>query len=250
MDLGRFETSLAVADIVRSLAFYKALGFRQTEGDVEIRNVTLRKGDCRMSLFQGYLEPPRTQLIFWQGRVLENARALIDKGLRFDDGHPRTAADGAASGMLRDPDGHPIYLIYMPFFFVNDPAYTRKAPRYRPGQLKPDRRFGWYELSLTSSDLERTRAFYAAMGFGVAARDKTSITLQNRDCRVVFRQDGGELTDTRMVFRQGDIPAVAAELTRKGLGFERRPDGLSLKDPDGHSVIFSHAPGVERIEPA
>jgi catechol 2,3-dioxygenase-like lactoylglutathione lyase family enzyme len=250
MDLGRFETSLAVADIVRSLAFYKALGFRQTDGDIEIRNVTLRRGDCRLSLFQGYLEPPRTQLIFWQGRVLANARALIAKGLAFDEGHPRSAEDGGASGMLRDPDGHPIYLIYMPFFFVNDPAHTRKAPSYRPSLLKPDRRLGWYELNLASADLERTRAFYEAMGFRVAVRDEASITLQNRDCRIVFRQDKASPGDTRMVFRQGDIAAIAGDLARAGLRFERSSGALSLKDPDGHFVIFSHEPGVERAEPA
>ena len=250
MNLGRFETSLAVTDIVRSLAFYQALGFRQTEGDVEIRNVTLRKGDCRLSLFQGFLEPPRTQLIFWQGPVLANAKALIAKGLAFDDGHPRSAEDGGAAGMLRDPDGHPIYLIYMPFFFIHDPAHTRKAPRYRSNLLKPDRRLGWYELDLASTDLERTRAFYEAMGFKLAVRDEASITLQNSDCRIVFRREAAESGETRMVFRQGNLARIAADLDRKGLRFERTPDGICLNDPDGHAVIFTYSPGAVRTEPA
>jgi catechol 2,3-dioxygenase-like lactoylglutathione lyase family enzyme len=250
MDLGRFETSLVVADIKRSLAFYQAIGFRLVDGDVEIRNVTLRRGDCRLALYQGYLEPPRTQLIFWQGKVQANARALIARGLTFDDGHPRQAKDGGAAGMLRDPDGHPIYLIYMPFFHVNDPAHTRKAPAYRPSRLKPDRRFGWYELSLASADPERTRAFYETMGFSPAGRNETSITLRNRDCRVVFRLDKANPGETRMMFRQGDIAAIADHLTHNGLNFERGAGGLSLKDPDGHSVIFTHTPGALRNEPA
>jgi len=250
MDLGRFETSLAVADIKRSLAFYKTLGFRRTEGDVEIRNVTLRKGDCRLSLYQGYLEPPRTQLIFWQGRVAANAGALIAKGLAFDEGHPRSAEDGGASGMLRDPDGHPIYLIYMPFLFVNDPAHTRKAPPYRPTRLKPDRRLGWYELNLAARNLDRTRAFYETMGFSVTARDEASLTLQNGDCRIVFRLDKANPEETRIVFRQGNILAIAADLTRKGLSFDHGSDGLTLKDPDGHAVIFTHGPGAVRPEAA
>jgi lactoylglutathione lyase len=250
MDLGRFETSLAVRDIARSLAFYKTLGFRQTDGDVKIRNVTLRKGDCRLSLYQGHLDPERTQLIFWQGPVKANAQALIDRGLTFDDGHPRYAEDGGAAGMLRDPDGHPIFVIHMPVFFVNDPGHTRKAPAYRPTVLKPDRRWGWYELSLSAADLDRTWAFYQAMGFAVAGRDELSITLQNRDCRIVFRQDGGDPTRTRMTFRQGDTNVIASDLARKGLGFYRHSKGLSLEDPDGHLVIFSHEPGVERREPA
>jgi len=250
MDLGRFETSLAVGDIGRSLAFYKALGFRQTDGAVEIRNVTLRKGDCRLALFQGYLEPPRTQLIFWQGRVAANARALIAKGLAFDEGHPRSAKDGGAAGMLRDPDGHPIYLIYMPVFHVNDPAHTRTAPPYRSTRLKPDRRLGWYELNLAGADLDRTRAFYETMGFRLAARDEASLTLQNRDCRLVFRLDQAAPGETRLMFRQGDVPAIAADLTRKGLSFDRGADGLCLKDPDDHAVIFTHTPGMVRTEAA
>ena len=254
MDLGRFETSLVVADIKRSLAFYQAIGFRLVDGDVEIRNVTLRRGDCRLALYQGYLEPPRTQLIFWQGKVQTNARALIASGLKFDDGHPRSAADGGAAGMLRDPDGHPIYLIYMPFFHVNDPTHTRKAPTYRPTRLKPDRRWGWYELNLASADLERTRAFYETMGFRLAGRNRASITLQSNDCRIVFHQDGDDPTQTQLAFRQGDLAVVAADLTRKGLGFEEGSGGdpgrLSLKDPDGNAVVFTRSPGVVRTEPA
>jgi hypothetical protein len=152
--------------------------------------------------------------------------------------------------MLRDPDGHPIYLIYMPFFYVDDPAHTRKAPPYRPMRLKPDRRLGWYELNLAAADLERTRAFYETMGFGVAARDGASITLQNRDCRIVFRRDKADPGQTRMMFRQGDIVAIAGDLTRKGLTFARGADGLSLTDPDRHAVIFTNTPGVVRTEPA
>jgi len=250
MDLGRFETSLAVADIQRSLAFYQTLGFRLLDGGVEIRNVTLRKGDCRLALYQGYLEPPRTQLIFWQGKVEANARALIDRGLHFDDGHPRSAEGRGVSGMLRDPNGNPIYLIYMPFFYVDDPAHTRKAPPYRPTRLKPDRRLGWYELHLAAADLERTRAFYEAMGFRLASLDDASITLQNRDCRIVFRLDKADPGQTRMVFRQGDIARIAADLTRKGLAFEPGADTLSLMDPDGHAVIFTNTPGATRTEPA
>src|SRR5271165_4070361 len=122
MDLGRFETSLDVKDIEKSVAFYKALGFRQVDGGVDIKVVGLRKGDCRLSLYQGHLDPPRMQLIFWQGDVMAIARAAMAEGLVFEEGHPRSSKDGQ-SAMLIDPDGHPLYFINLPVNFYNQPGH-------------------------------------------------------------------------------------------------------------------------------
>jgi hypothetical protein len=69
MDLGYFETSLPVADIGKSMAFYEALGFARAEYAQDAGTATMIRGDCRLGLFQGHLDPPRPQLIFWQGDV-------------------------------------------------------------------------------------------------------------------------------------------------------------------------------------
>lgn len=119
IDFGWFEVSLNVQDIKRSLEFYQLLGFQVVDGNVEFRNITLRKGDCRISLYQGYLDPPETQLTFWQGDVHAIARDLAGKGLQFERG-PTTGEEGGVGALLRDPDGHPIY-------FVNMPGVKRKA---------------------------------------------------------------------------------------------------------------------------
>jgi catechol 2,3-dioxygenase-like lactoylglutathione lyase family enzyme len=116
MDLGWFEVSLDVQEIARSLDFYRTLGFRQVSGSIEDRNVTLQKGDCRLALYEGHLDPPRAQLIFWQGDVEGIADDLTGKGLRFLRG-PQTD-DRGTGAMLIDPDGHPIY-------FVNIKGVTR-----------------------------------------------------------------------------------------------------------------------------
>jgi catechol 2,3-dioxygenase-like lactoylglutathione lyase family enzyme len=113
VDLGWFEVSLNVRDIVRSLAFYEMLGFRAVGGSVEMRAITLQKADCRVGLYQGHLDPPETQLIFWQGDVAEIAQSLESKGLKFE----RAAAkdhDGGIGALLRDPDGHPPYFVNLP----------------------------------------------------------------------------------------------------------------------------------------
>ena len=118
MALGWFEVSLDVQDIERSLAFYEKLGFQLVDGSVAFRNVTLQKADCRISLYQGYLDPPQTQLIFWQGDIHAIARDLTGKGLSFERG-PAKGDDGGTAAMLKDPDGHPI---------INMPHVVRKGP--------------------------------------------------------------------------------------------------------------------------
>jgi catechol 2,3-dioxygenase-like lactoylglutathione lyase family enzyme len=258
MNLGQFETSLDVKDIERTLAFYKTLGFRKTGGGADVGTIATRLGDCRLTLFQGHLYPPQTQLIFWQGDVRAIADDLAGKGLSFDEGHPRFDDRGNASCMMRDPDGHPIFFINMPIDFVDEPAYAKKSPPYRPRILKPDKRLGWFELSLVVRNVARSRAFYEKLGFrlcdtGDAGR---SVTLQNNDCRIALFQDVLDPPETQLIFWQGDVEAIVRDLTAKGLRFERGPTGDAaggvgalLRDPDGQAIYFVNVPGEVRKEP-
>jgi catechol 2,3-dioxygenase-like lactoylglutathione lyase family enzyme len=253
MDLGRFETGLDVKDIGASLAFYRALGFRHVDGGVEIGSVGLRKGDCRLTLFQGHLQPPRTQLIFWQGDIAAIARDLIGKGLRFEDGHPRSDDRGNASAMIMDPDGHPLFFINMPIDYVDHPAHARPTPPYRPRRrLTPDRTFGWFELSLAVSNVKRSCDFYRKLGFRLAqaGTDWPGVTLQNNDCRIALFQDVLDASPAQLVFRQGDFEAVARRLARSELSFEKGPAAgghggavALLRDPDGHAIHFYRRAG-------
>jgi catechol 2,3-dioxygenase-like lactoylglutathione lyase family enzyme len=120
MELGWFEVSLDVKDIERSLAFYRTLGFEIVDRAGEGRVATVQKGDCRIGLYQGFLDPAETQLVFWQGDVEAIAGALESRGLTFERG-PAQGDGGGTGAILRDPDGHPIY-------FVNMPGVTREGP--------------------------------------------------------------------------------------------------------------------------
>jgi len=119
MEFGWFEVSFDVKDIDRTRAFYEKLGFEVLGRDAGGRVVTLQKADCRICLYQGFLDPPETQLIFWQGDVEAIAKDLMDKGLRFEK-QPLTGDGGGVGALLRDPDGRPIY-------FVNLPGVTRQG---------------------------------------------------------------------------------------------------------------------------
>lgn len=115
MNLGWFELSLDVKDVTRTCNFYEKLGFEVVYRAERV--VTLQKSDCRISLYQGFLDPPETQLIFWQGEVEAITRDLTSKGLHLEKG-PTKGDDGGVAALLRDPDGRPIY-------FVNIPGVTQ-----------------------------------------------------------------------------------------------------------------------------
>jgi len=118
MEFGWFELSLDVKDIDRTRDFYERLGFEVVGVASEGRVVTLQKADCRICLYQGFLDPAETQLIFWQGDVRAIAADLSGKGFQFERLPSQDEADGTGA-LLIDPDGRPIY-------FVNVPGVTRE----------------------------------------------------------------------------------------------------------------------------
>jgi len=256
MNLGWFETSLVVRDIEASLAFYEALGFRQESGGVDIRTVTVRRGDCGITLFQEVLDPAETQLHFWQGDVEAIVRNLSNQGVTLEAGWPRTTGDGSAAAMLRDPDGHLIYLINMPVHFAQHPGYAVKAPVYearRPSSY--DKQLGWFELSLAVKDIDTAIAFYRKLGF-LRVDDGTierTATLQNNDCRLGLYEGYLDPAETQLIFWQGDVDAIADTVRRQDLSFFKAPstdargaEALMLKDPDGHPLFFINIPGNVR----
>lgn len=113
MDLGWFELSFDVEDVAATRDFYLALGFELVNEAFDGRVVTLQRADCRLCLYQGFLDPPETQLIFWQGDVETTARRLLDAGVAFE-APPTRDEHGAVAARLRDPDGRSIHLINMP----------------------------------------------------------------------------------------------------------------------------------------
>jgi catechol 2,3-dioxygenase-like lactoylglutathione lyase family enzyme len=259
MDLGWFETGLPTKDIQTTLAFYEGLGFERVEGQVETGTFTLLRGDCRLGLYQGHLHPDQLQLIFWQGDVDAIAALATAKGLTFES-ELKKAEDGGGAFMLKDPDGHPLFFIYMPVFYVHLPDYAQEAPPREPTQpLEPDMALGWFELSLDVKDIERSVAFYEALGFqqvGGKIEDR-HVTLQNRDCRLCLYQGHLDPAEAQLIFWQGDVKAATEGLAERGAAFEARfKDGpittdeghvaAMLRDPDGQLIYLVNIPGVTR----
>jgi lactoylglutathione lyase len=244
VNLGWLETSFAVADIERTTAWYEKLGFQTvgTAGDGKSR--TLEAGDCRLALFQGVLDPPEPQLIFWNGDVEACARKLAAAGAeilpnRHAAGSETPAGlakapNGDASLMVRDPDGQLIYLIRM--------AQVTRTGAQTAG---PGLDRGFCQVSLPVKDPDRTAAFYELLGFRRRANDDPRVApLTNGECRICLYQGRLDPDELQLNFWQGDIEAVAAVVRREGLGFYREPASdergaaFMLTDPDGRPAVF------------
>ena len=253
MDLGYFEIGLPVKDIKASMAFYEALGFARADYAEDAGDATMIRGDCRIGLYQGHLNPDRAQLIFWQGPVEAVMAEAERRGLSLLT-PLRTDAEGGAAVMLEDADGHPLFFIRMTTFHPQHPRHTQVAPVERPPALAVDPTLGWFEASLPVGDMARAEAFYAALGFAVVVREVkgTRVSLQNADCRVGLFQGHLDPDQAQLIFWQGDIAAMADRVRRAGLDFFSGPNGggdhasFMLRDPDGHPLFFIRMPGVTR----
>jgi catechol 2,3-dioxygenase-like lactoylglutathione lyase family enzyme len=262
MDLGWFEVGLNVREIAQSLAFYRTLGFEVVDGKAETRSMILQKGDCRIALYQGFGGDP-LYLQFCQGDVARIARELTGKGLRFEKGPGND--DAGASALLRDPDGNALFFINSKKYETANFGSARQAPA---GPLsapheppKKSRGFGmdlgWFEVSIPVGDIARSREFYRKLGFRVADDSiERNATLQNGDCRLSLYQGYLDPARSQLIYWQGDVEAIANDLTGKGLRFGRAPasdekgTGAMLFDPDGNPLYFVNIKGVTRQEPA
>lgn len=118
LDLGMFSSSLTVADLEASLAFYETLGFVEVGGSREANYLILKNGESTLGLFTGMFE--RNILTFNPGLTprmerLDEYTDVREIQQRIEDGGlipvERVGTDdGAGSVTLEDPDGNPILI--------------------------------------------------------------------------------------------------------------------------------------------
>ncbi|MHC4938703.1 MAG: VOC family protein [Planctomycetota bacterium] len=107
MELGVFSLSLAVEDIDKSLAFYRAFGFEVIGGKRDENWIILRRAEVKIGLFQGTFD--RNILTFNPPDVRAVQRELRENGLEFTL-EADESSEGPAHAMLVDPDGNRILL--------------------------------------------------------------------------------------------------------------------------------------------
>ena len=109
--LGRFEFCLTVKDIKESLGFYKKLGFKSKDGNLDEGWQIIEHGNCILGLYQGHIKV--NLLNFRGGDVFAIAEYLKSQGLELAK-DAFTEEDGSAAAEIRDPDGNCVYFNTFP----------------------------------------------------------------------------------------------------------------------------------------
>lgn len=106
VDLGWLEICLKVADLQKSIDFYRKLDFITIGADMEQGWAVMENEACRIALYQGHIE--KNLLNFRGGDVYQIAERLKERGLEMAvDATPEP--DGSVGAVIVDPDGNVIY---------------------------------------------------------------------------------------------------------------------------------------------
>lgn len=259
-DLGDYDIALNVSDIERTEGFYKAMGFTKIgDGSAEVGVIAMLRGDCRICLYNGHLDPARQQLIFWDGDVPAICEHVKSQGVpMFRD--IKRDDEGCSAFMILDPDDNPIFFIVMKTHFKHDPKFATPA-RPRPGPMTIDPVLGWFEFALDVKDIARSEAFYRKLGFEPVNENSTGtqLSMQCGQCRIGLYMGHLEPSgQPQLIFWQGDVDAVARETEGKGPNWEIAPRfnpsnghrSAGLFDPDGRFLYFINIPGLQRQKAA
>jgi len=217
---GRFlELSVPTADVLRSLNFYRALGFGELPaGDIRPWHyAVVTDGGIALGLHGGGIE--ETALCFVRPNLAGQVRTLEAAGYDFE--FSRLGAEEFHEAALRSPDGHLLLMI--------------EARTFSPGGAGPgtDALLGRCgEVLLDCADLPASRAFFAAAGFLEAGSDEATVRLGAPGITLALRESrrpGG----LALRFHARDPAAVAQRLDALDLPVSRGPEGRVLRAPEG-----------------
>ncbi len=117
------NVAVAVTDLERALAFYRALGFEVEDREAETPSATVAVGGARLWLFQTRSRataardlsltgnpPGFDHVSLWVGDVDAAVERLKAAGLSLES-EPADQPWGARATSLLDPDGNRIYLL-------------------------------------------------------------------------------------------------------------------------------------------
>jgi len=88
-------------------------------------------------------------------------------------------------------------------------------------------------------NLEAEHTFYKKLGFEEAgSQNGIRLRLAGDSGQEIELQDGG--APTEVVFAVSDVKGAANELRKRGLKAQENADSVSVSDPDGVVIVFSH----------
>ncbi len=222
---GRFlEVSLPAGDVLRSLNFYRALGFHElTTGDVRRWHyAVVTDGSIAIGLHGAGLDEPA--LSFVRPNLARQVRALEQTGQAFE--FTRLGAEEFNEAALRTPDGQMILMMEARTF---SPGAPGSAPEVVIGHCS--------EVSLACADVAVTREFFEAAGFlSAAEHDASPARLAAPGLTLGLHATGPQAAPVLRFAAPRQAPQQLEEL---GLRVVRGPLGPVLTAPEGTRLLLA-----------
>jgi catechol 2,3-dioxygenase-like lactoylglutathione lyase family enzyme len=222
---GRFlEISVPAADVLRSLNFYRALGFGELPaGDIRPWHyAVVTDGAIVIGLHGGGLAEPA--LCFVRPNLARQVHALEAAGLDFES--CRLGEDEFHEATLRSPDGLLLMMIEARTFSPGAAAATGASLIGRCA-----------EVALDCADPSRTRAFFEAAGFLEAGGDDATTRLDYPGLRLELRE-AARAEGMALRYSGTDAATLTRRLEAQDFRISRGPGGPLLRAPEGTRLLL------------
>lgn len=223
---GRFlEVSVPAADVLRSLAFYRALGFAElVTGDIRAWHyAVVTDGHVAIGLHGAGFDEPA--LSFVRPHLARQVPVLEAAGHAFE--LRRLGDDEFHEAALRSPDGWVIRMMeartWSPGDAPGEPALVGRCA----------------EVSLGCADVDTTRRFFEAAGFlpGPAAADGP-VRLEAPGLTLGLRAEAPQAVAT-LRFATTDPARAVRALAARDLVATRVAGGHLLRAPEGTRLVIA-----------
>ena len=224
--LGQFlEFSVRTPDVLESLGFYKALGFRELEtGDIwPHMYAVVSDGVLNIGLHDREFEAPA--VTFVRRELAKKARSMADHG--FDFTLMRLGEDAFNELGLDDRDGHHVAMVEARTFHAADEDLDDSALGT------------WFELSLPAREVLHSARFWGSVVPNVLdiREEPTTHMRFDADGAPVGLSESIALDGPSLCFKCHDKDALEALVEKEGLRTQRFPgyEGafLAIKAPEG-----------------
>jgi catechol 2,3-dioxygenase-like lactoylglutathione lyase family enzyme len=220
---GRFlEVSIPAPDVLRSLAFYRALGFAElTTGDIRPWHyAVVTDGHIALGL-QGAGGVEEPALTFVRPNLARQVEALERAGQAFE--FRRLGAEEFHEAGLRSPDGLLILMIEARTWSPGTPGGHRCLVRCT-------------EVTVNCADVGRTRAFFESAGFLAAGADEEPVRLHTPGI-VLGLRDAPPAPVATLRFAPESAPALRTALAALELAPKRIGADQVVKAPEGTRLV-------------
>lgn len=224
--LGRFlEFSVRAEDVLDSLAFYKALGFRELEtGDIwSHRYAVVTDGLLNIGLHDRDFDAPA--ITFVRHELAKKARTMTDHG--FDFRFMRLGEETFNELGLQDRDGHNVTMVEARTFHPADEEFD-------------DSVLGtWFELSLPAREVLRSARFWGSVTPSVLRLREEPTTHMRFDAggAAVGLSESIALSGPSLCFKCRDQDVLTDFIEKASLRVQRFPgyEGASvmIEAPEG-----------------